>query len=82
VNGGVTGIVNTLWSSWRRFVSTASIRASSATVRTGRERTPRSRTRARTPLGRLVTMDEVVDASIFLLENTGVNGANLNVDGG
>jgi NAD(P)-dependent dehydrogenase (short-subunit alcohol dehydrogenase family) len=36
----------------------------------------------RTPLGRLVTMDEIVDASIFLLENGGVNGVNLNVDGG
>jgi len=37
---------------------------------------------ARTPLGRLVTMDEVVDASVFLLENGGVNGVNLDVDGG
>lgn len=37
---------------------------------------------ARTPLGRPVTMDEVVDASIFLLENGGVNGVNLDVDGG
>ena len=38
--------------------------------------------RARTPLGRLVTMDEVVDASVFLLENTAVTGVNLDVDGG
>jgi NAD(P)-dependent dehydrogenase (short-subunit alcohol dehydrogenase family) len=38
--------------------------------------------RARTPLGRLVTTDEVVDASIFLLENGAVNGVNLEVDGG
>lgn len=37
---------------------------------------------ARTPLGRLVTVDEVVDASIFLLENTGMTGVNLNIDGG
>jgi NAD(P)-dependent dehydrogenase (short-subunit alcohol dehydrogenase family) len=36
----------------------------------------------RTPLGRTVTMDEVVDASVFLLENGGVNGVNLDVDGG
>ena len=36
----------------------------------------------RTPLGRPVTMDEVVDASVFLLENGGVNGVNLSVDGG
>ena len=36
----------------------------------------------RTPIGRLVTMDEVVDASRFLLENGAVNGINLAVDGG
>ena len=36
----------------------------------------------RTPTGRLVTMAEVVDASRFLLENRGVNGVNLAVDGG
>jgi NAD(P)-dependent dehydrogenase (short-subunit alcohol dehydrogenase family) len=36
----------------------------------------------RTPTGRLVTMEEVVDASRFLLENGGVNGINLAVDGG
>ena len=38
--------------------------------------------RARTPLGRLVTTDEIVDAAFFLLENGGVNGVNLAVDGG
>ena len=32
--------------------------------------------------GRLVTTNEVVDASIFLLENGAVNGVNLEVDGG
>lgn len=37
---------------------------------------------ARTPLGRLVTVDEVVNAVIFLLENRGVTGVNLRVDGG
>ncbi|MFA9444247.1 SDR family NAD(P)-dependent oxidoreductase [Egicoccus sp. AB-alg6-2] len=36
----------------------------------------------RTPLGRLVTTDEVVHATVFLLENSGVTGVNLNVDGG
>ena len=36
----------------------------------------------RTPIGRLVTMAEVVDASRFLLENEAVNGINLVVDGG
>jgi NAD(P)-dependent dehydrogenase (short-subunit alcohol dehydrogenase family) len=36
----------------------------------------------RTPIGRLVTMAEVVGASRFLLENKAVNGLNLIVDGG
>lgn len=40
------------------------------------------RHRARTPLGRLVTMDEIVDATAFLLENRAVTGVNLRVDGG
>jgi len=38
--------------------------------------------RARTPLGRLVTTEEIGGASVFLLENGGVNGVNLEVDGG
>jgi len=37
---------------------------------------------ARTPIGRLATMAEVVDATAFLLENRAVNGVNLYVDGG
>ncbi len=36
----------------------------------------------RTPIGRLVTMAEVVSASRFLLENRAINGLNLVVDGG
>jgi NAD(P)-dependent dehydrogenase (short-subunit alcohol dehydrogenase family) len=40
------------------------------------------RTAARTLIGRTVTMDEIVGAARFLLENTGVNGVNLVVDGG
>jgi len=38
--------------------------------------------RARTPLGELVTIDDVVDATMFLLENRAVTGVNLRVDGG
>lgn len=37
---------------------------------------------ARTPTGRLTTMADVVDATVFLLENRAMNGANLYVDGG
>lgn len=36
----------------------------------------------RTPIGRLVTMAEVVTASRFLLENEAINGINLVIDGG
>jgi NAD(P)-dependent dehydrogenase (short-subunit alcohol dehydrogenase family) len=36
----------------------------------------------RTPIGRLVTMEEVVESSRFLLENRAMNGINLAVDGG
>jgi NAD(P)-dependent dehydrogenase (short-subunit alcohol dehydrogenase family) len=37
---------------------------------------------AETPTGRLARMDEVVDAVVFLLENSAVNGVDLIVDGG
>jgi NAD(P)-dependent dehydrogenase (short-subunit alcohol dehydrogenase family) len=37
---------------------------------------------ARTPIGRLVTMAEVADATEFLLRNAGVNAFDLHVDGG
>ena len=40
------------------------------------------RVRARTPTGRLVTMDDVADAALFLFANPAVNGVNLAVDGG
>jgi NAD(P)-dependent dehydrogenase (short-subunit alcohol dehydrogenase family) len=36
----------------------------------------------RTPIGRLVTMDEIGDATDFLLRNGGINGHDLFVDGG
>jgi NAD(P)-dependent dehydrogenase (short-subunit alcohol dehydrogenase family) len=36
----------------------------------------------RTPTGRLVTMDDVTGAALFLLENRAINGVNLAVDGG
>jgi NAD(P)-dependent dehydrogenase (short-subunit alcohol dehydrogenase family) len=37
---------------------------------------------ARTPTGKLATMADVVDATVFLLENPAVNGVNLYIDGG
>lgn len=38
--------------------------------------------RVRTPIGRLITTEEVVGAVAFLLENTAMNGVNLRIDGG
>lgn len=37
---------------------------------------------ARTPTGRLVEMSDVVDATLFLLENRSMNGTDLYIDGG
>ncbi|GAB6899219.1 SDR family oxidoreductase [Kineosporia succinea] len=37
---------------------------------------------AKTPIGRLITMDEVADATDFLLRNGAMNGHDLYVDGG
>lgn len=37
---------------------------------------------ARTPIGRLVTMAEIAHATLFLLDNGGINGTDLTVDGG
>lgn len=36
----------------------------------------------RTPTGRLASMADIVDATVFLLENPAVNGVNLYIDGG
>lgn len=40
------------------------------------------RARSRTPTGRLATTADCVGATLFLLDNQGVNGTNLVVDGG
>jgi NAD(P)-dependent dehydrogenase (short-subunit alcohol dehydrogenase family) len=38
--------------------------------------------KSRTALGRLVTIEDVIHATVFLLENRGITGVNLRVDGG
>jgi NAD(P)-dependent dehydrogenase (short-subunit alcohol dehydrogenase family) len=84
VNGGVTGLVRTL------VIELAPIRVNAmhpAIVGDSPQwkNMPPERMQAlvdRTPIGRLVTMDEVVGAARFLLENRAVNGINLAVDGG
>jgi NAD(P)-dependent dehydrogenase (short-subunit alcohol dehydrogenase family) len=83
VNAGVTGMVNTL------VVELAPIRVNAihpgivgdSPYWAGKTEALEA-TRKRTPTGRLVTMADVVDAAAFLLENRGVNGVNLAVDGG
>ncbi len=84
VNGGVTSLVRTL------VVELAPIRVNvlhPAIVGDSPQwrDMPAERLQAlvqRTPIGRLVTMEEVVSASRFLLENKAINGINLVVDGG
>ncbi len=81
VNGGVVGLVNSL------TTELAPVRINA--VHPGIigdspywEGKDNSNIIARTPLGRLVTMQEIVSSVEFLLENTGVNGVNLAMDGG
>ena len=84
VNAGVTGLVRTF------VIELAPIRVNSlhpAIVGDSPQwrDMPEERYQAlvqRTPIGRLVTMAEVVSASRFLLENQAMNGINLSVDGG
>ncbi|HEX3225781.1 MAG TPA: SDR family oxidoreductase [Gaiellaceae bacterium] len=84
VNGGVTGLVRTL------VIELAPTRVNAlhpAIVGDSPQwvNMPEERYNAlvsRTPIGRLVTMKEVVESTRFLLENAAINGINLPVDGG
>jgi NAD(P)-dependent dehydrogenase (short-subunit alcohol dehydrogenase family) len=84
VNGGVSGLVRTL------AVELAPVRVNAihpgvvgdTPAWSGKPAAVLERIRERTPIGRLVTTDDIVDAAVFLLENRGVNGVNLEVDGG
>jgi short-subunit dehydrogenase len=81
VNGGVVGMVNSL------ATELAPVRINA--IHPGIigdspywEDKDNSHIVARTPLGRLVTMGEVVGAVEFMLTNGGVNAVNLAMDGG
>jgi len=81
VNGGVVGLVHSL------VTELAPVRINA--IHPGIigdspfwENKDNSHIIARTPLGRLVTMQEIVGAVEFLLGNSGVNGVNLAMDGG
>jgi NAD(P)-dependent dehydrogenase (short-subunit alcohol dehydrogenase family) len=84
VNGGVTGLVRTLVIELAptrvNALHPAIVGDSPQWVDMPAER--REALEQRTPIGRLVTMSEVVEASRFLLENRAMNGINLPVDGG
>ena len=81
VNGGVIGMVHTL------AVELAPIRVNAihpgivgdSPFWTGK---PLDHVISRTPIGRLATMEQVAEATEFLLFNRAVNGVNLPVDGG
>jgi NAD(P)-dependent dehydrogenase (short-subunit alcohol dehydrogenase family) len=83
VNGGVTGLVHSL------AVELAPVRVNAlhpgivadSPFWAGKSEAT-ERVRARTPTGRGVAMDDIVDAVDFLLSNRSVNGTDLYVDGG
>jgi NAD(P)-dependent dehydrogenase (short-subunit alcohol dehydrogenase family) len=84
VNGGVTGLVRTM------AVELAPVRVNGlhpgivgdSPAWSGKPADVLERIRSRTPTGRLVAMQDVVGAAMFLLENPSVNGVDLHVDGG
>jgi NAD(P)-dependent dehydrogenase (short-subunit alcohol dehydrogenase family) len=84
VNGGISTMVHTL------AVELAPIRVNAihpaivgdSPYWSGKPEAVLEGFRSRTPLGRLVSMRDVVGAVAFLLENPAVTGVNLPVDGG
>jgi NAD(P)-dependent dehydrogenase (short-subunit alcohol dehydrogenase family) len=84
VNGGVTGLVHSL------AVELAPIRCNAihpgivgdSPYWSAKGEPALAPVRNRTPSRRLVTMEDVVDAVVFLLENRSVTGVNLYVDAG
>jgi NAD(P)-dependent dehydrogenase (short-subunit alcohol dehydrogenase family) len=83
VNGGVVGLTRTLVEELRP-IRVNSIHPGVVGNSPYWAEKPAAITRytSETPIGRLARMDEIVDAAVFLLENTAVNGVDLIVDGG
>jgi len=81
VNGGISSLINTLVTELApiRFNAIHPGITGDSPFWAGK---PLDHVVARTPTGRLVTMTDVVDATVFLLENPAMNGENLYVDGG
>jgi NAD(P)-dependent dehydrogenase (short-subunit alcohol dehydrogenase family) len=84
VNGGVTGLVHSL------AVELAPVRCNAvhpgivgdSPYWSAKGEPALEPVRNRIPSRRLVTMEDIVGAVVFLLENRSVNGENLHVDGG
>jgi NAD(P)-dependent dehydrogenase (short-subunit alcohol dehydrogenase family) len=84
VNGGVLGLTRTL------AIELAPIRVNSihpgivsdSPFWIGKPPNVLEGFRTRTPTGRLCTMDDIVEAVLFLLENRAMNGVDLRIDGG
>ena len=84
VNGGVTGLVHSL------AVELAPVRCNAvhpgivgdSPYWSAKGEAALEPVRNRTPSRRLATMEDIVGAVVFLLENRSVNGENLHVDGG
>jgi NAD(P)-dependent dehydrogenase (short-subunit alcohol dehydrogenase family) len=84
VNGGVSTLINSL------AIELAPIRVNAihpgqvgdTPVWAAKPKEVLDNLKARTALGRLVTIEDVTHAAVFLLENRGVTGVNLRVDGG
>jgi NAD(P)-dependent dehydrogenase (short-subunit alcohol dehydrogenase family) len=83
VNGGVSGLVRTL------AIELAPIRVNA--IHPGivgdspywaNNHAMLERVKERTPTRRLVTMQDITQSVVFLLENPAINGIELNVDGG
>jgi len=83
VNGGVVGLTRTLVEELKpiRVNSLHPGVVGDSPYWAGKD-AARERYTSETPMGRLARMDEIVDAAVFLLENTAVNGVDLIVDGG
>lgn len=84
VNGGVASLINSL------AVELAPIRVNAihpgqvgdTPAWTAKPMEVLENLKSRTALGRLVTIEDVTHAAVFLLENRGITGVNLRVDGG
>ena len=83
VNGGVVGLTRTLVEELKP-IRVNSIHPGVVGDSPYWSEKPAAITRytSETPMGRLARMNEIVDATVFLLENGAVNGVELIVDGG